>query len=57
MEKGRAQWKPENAIVEIEQNGVRLGLVRVYSIFGKYIAPLAILTILIMSFATGMTLS
>ncbi len=50
-------WKPESAIAEIEQNGVRFGLARVYSILVKYIAPLAILTILIMSFATGMTLS
>ena len=50
-------WKPENAIAEIEQNGVRFGLARVYSLLIKYVAPLAILTIMVMSFATGMTLS
>lgn len=50
-------WKPESAIAEIEQNGVRFGLKRVYTVLIKYVAPLAILTILVMSFATGMTLS
>ena len=50
-------WKPENAVAEIEQNGVRFGLKRVYTFIIKYVAPLAILTILVMSFATGMTLS
>ena len=50
-------WKPESAIAEVEQNGVRFGLARVYSLIIKYVAPLAILTILVMSFATGMTLS
>ncbi|MBR2257997.1 MAG: sodium-dependent transporter [Blautia sp.] len=50
-------WKPEKAIAEIEQNGIRFGLARTYSILVKYVAPLAILTILVMSFATGSTLS
>ena len=50
-------WKPESAIEEIEQCGVRFGLAKVYSILIKYVAPVAILAILIMSFAAGMTLS
>ena len=50
-------WKPESAIAEVEQNGVAFGFKKVYSILIKYVAPIAILTILIMSFATGMTLS
>jgi len=50
-------WKPKRAIAEVEQNGVRFRLARVYALIIKYVAPLAILTILIMSFATGMTLS
>lgn len=50
-------WKPESAIAEIEQNGIRFGLARVYHILVRYVAPLAILTILIMSSATGTTLS
>lgn len=50
-------WKPESAIAEIRQNMVRFGLAPVYRVLVKYLAPLAILTILIMSFATGMTLS
>ena len=50
-------WKPESAIEEIEQCGVRFGLAKVYAILIKYVAPVAILAILIMSFAAGMTLS
>ena len=50
-------WKLENAIAEVEQNGVHFGLAKVYSVLVKYVAPLAILTILVMSLATGMTLS
>ena len=50
-------WKPESAISEIEQNGARFGFARLYSILVKYIAPLAILAILVISFASGMTLS
>lgn len=50
-------WKPESAVAEIEQNGVRFGLKKVYEILIKYIAPLAILTILVLSLATGTTLS
>ena len=50
-------WKPGSAIAEVEQNGVRFGLARVYAVLIRYVAPVAILTILAMSFATGMTLS
>ena len=50
-------WKPEKIIAEIEQDGVRFRLAKVYSVLIKYIAPLAILAILIISFVTGMTLS
>ena len=50
-------WKPENAIAEMEQCGVRFGLAKAYSILIKYIAPVAILAILIMSLTAGMTLS
>ena len=50
-------WKPSSAVAEIEQNGVRFDLAKIYAVIIKYVAPLAILTILVMSFATGMTLS
>ena len=50
-------WKPENAIAEVEQCGVRFRLAKVYSILVKYVAPVAILAILIMSLAAGITLS
>ena len=50
-------WKPAYAVAEVEQNGVRFRLAKIYAVLIKYIAPLAILTILVMSFAGGMTLS
>ncbi|MBQ8094379.1 MAG: sodium-dependent transporter [Clostridia bacterium] len=50
-------WKPENAIAEIERSGKRFRLANVYSILIKYIAPLAIMMILLMSLTTGITLS
>ncbi len=50
-------WKPENVVAEIEKTGIRFRLARVYSVLVKYIAPLAILAILAISFITGMTLS
>ena len=40
-----------------EKDGVRFGLAWAYSLLVKYIAPIAILVILVMSFLTGMTLS
>ncbi|MBQ7535963.1 MAG: sodium-dependent transporter [Stomatobaculum sp.] len=50
-------WKPESVIEEVEQNGVHFSLARGYCILVKYIAPLAILTILVMSLVSGKTLS
>jgi NSS family neurotransmitter:Na+ symporter len=50
-------WKPEKAIAEVEQEGVRFGLANVYRVLIRYVAPIAILTILVLSFATGRTLS
>ena len=50
-------WKPESAIAEIERCGVRFGLKGPYRVLVRYIAPLAILTILVMSLVTGTTLS
>ena len=50
-------WKPENVIREVEREGVHFSLARGYCVLVKYIAPLAILTILVMSLASGRTLS
>ena len=50
-------WKPERVIAEVEESGVRFTLKRVYRVLVKYFAPLAILAILVMSIATGRTLS
>ncbi|MBE6997208.1 MAG: sodium-dependent transporter [Ruminococcaceae bacterium] len=50
-------WKPESAIAEIERCGVRFRFAGIYRVLVKYVAPLAIMTILVMSLATGTTLS
>ena len=50
-------WKPEKAIEEVESCGTAFKLAGIYKILIKYVAPVAILTILIMSFTSGMTLS
>lgn len=50
-------WKPKSVIAEVEQAGNKFTLAKAYTILVKYIAPLAILTILIMGFVTGQTLS
>ena len=50
-------WKPESAIAEIEQNGVRFGVKKTYAVIIRYIAPFAIITILGMSIFGGITLS
>ena len=42
---------------EVEQDGVRFGLKRVYAVLIKYIAPLAILLILGLSIVGGKTFS
>ncbi len=50
-------WKPERAIEEIRRSGARFPLAGFYQFIIKYIAPLAILVILVMGFVTGRTLS
>ncbi|MBE6014630.1 MAG: sodium-dependent transporter [Lachnospiraceae bacterium] len=50
-------WKQENALAEIEQEGIRFRLAKVYTIIIKYVAPIAILTIIAMGLISGMTLS
>ena len=50
-------WKPANVIEEVERCGVRFRLRRIYSVLVKYVAPIAILTILVMSLVSGRTLS
>ena len=50
-------WKPERVIAEVEQDGVRFGLKRVYAVLIRYIAPLAILLILVLSVIGGKTFS
>ena len=50
-------WKPEQVIAEVERGGSRFGLARAYRVLIKYVAPLAILVILAVSFVTGSTLS
>ena len=50
-------WKPANVIQEVERCGVRFRLRRIYSVLVKYVAPIAILTILVMSLVSGRTLS
>lgn len=50
-------WKPENVIAEVRQSGAPFKLAKVYSIIIRYVAPLAIITILALSFAMGITLS
>lgn len=50
-------WKPERVIAEVRQGGVPFRLAKVYAALIKYVAPLAILTILVLSFVLGITLS
>jgi NSS family neurotransmitter:Na+ symporter len=50
-------WKPESVIAEITCEGAVFGWAKVYRVLIRYIAPLAILTILVMSFGAGVTLS
>ena len=50
-------WKPDQVIAEVERSGVHFGLARAYCVLIKYVAPLAILVILVISFVTGSTLS
>jgi NSS family neurotransmitter:Na+ symporter len=50
-------WKPKKVIEEIEECGEKFRLAPVYSLIIKYLAPVAILTILVMSIVSGVTLS
>ena len=50
-------WKPENAVAEVEQCGTKFKLVRIYSFLIKFVAPAAIIAILLVSLFTGTTLS
>ena len=49
-------WKPASAIREIEKDGSRFGLGKIFSFLVRFIAPAAILLILIVSLATGVSL-
>ena len=50
-------WKPEKVVEEVEECGSKFKLGGIYTIIIKYVAPAAILAILVMSFTSGMTLS
>jgi NSS family neurotransmitter:Na+ symporter len=50
-------WKPKKVIEEVEECGEKFRLAPVYSLIIKYLAPVAILTILVMSIVSGVTLS
>jgi NSS family neurotransmitter:Na+ symporter len=43
-------WGPDKAVAEAEQDGIKFGLKTMYKISVKYIAPLAIIAILLQSF-------
>jgi len=51
-------WKPESVVSEIEQNGMyRFKLAKAFSFLIKYIVPISIAAILVVSFVQGTTLS
>lgn len=51
-------WKPQNAIQEVEQGGkFRFHCAKIWTVLVKFIAPAAILTIIVVSLVTGRTLS
>ncbi len=50
-------WKPEHVITEVEQNGSPFRLAKVYTVLIRFVAPAAILAILILSIVSGVTLS
>ena len=50
-------WKPEKVIEEVEACGTKFKLAGIYKVLIKYVAPIAILVILILSFTSGVTLS
>ena len=43
-------WGPDKAIAEAEQNGIKFGLKKMYWISVTYVAPIAIIAILLQSF-------
>ncbi|KXU51845.1 MAG: sodium-dependent transporter [Longibaculum muris] len=50
-------WKPQNAIAEIEQEGVTFPLKKAWSFSIRYIAPIAIIVILYFTVVKGIVLS
>ena len=50
-------WKPESIIAEVEQSGFRFHLAKAYTVLIRFVAPAAILAILILSIFSGVTLS
>ena len=50
-------WKPESIIAEVEQSGFRFRLAKAYTVLIRFVAPAAILAILILSIFSGVTLS
>ena len=50
-------WTPEVAAAEIERNGVRFGLLKVYSVLIRFVVPAVIAVIFAVSLFTGTTLS
>ena len=50
-------WKPESVVAEVERCGVKFRLVRTYSFLIRFVAPAAIVAILLVSLLTGTTLS
>ncbi|MBR0130618.1 MAG: sodium-dependent transporter, partial [Firmicutes bacterium] len=50
-------WTPESVVAEVEQGGIKFGLVKLYSFLIKFVAPAAIIVILAVSLFTGTTLS
>ncbi len=50
-------WKPESAIAEIEQNGIKFGLAKPFRFLVRFFAPISIFVILVASLVFGTTLS
>ena len=51
-------WKPKNAIAEVRKTeGAKFSWAGLYSVLVKYVAPIAIICIIVASFATGTILS
>ena len=50
-------WKPESAVAEVERCGAKFGLVKAYGFLIRFVAPIAIIAILLVSLFIGTTLS